>query len=116
MVVDDVLNDGNAAPMAFAYEVAVLVTPSRARLNTKMVRVAIAPADGAREFGHRQQLDGVHAEIDKVIEKGDGVAQIAGRRFAESERSDMQLVDEKIGDARRNRHTGSELRRPEFLG
>jgi hypothetical protein len=51
-----------------------------------------------------------------VIEEGDRVAQVAGRGFAESQRPDVQLVDDEIGEARGNRLARRELRRPELLG
>ena len=67
MVVDNVLDHGDAAAVAFPHEVLVLIAATCARFDHEQVRVAISPTD-AGELGHRQQFDRVDAEITQVIQ------------------------------------------------
>ena len=63
VIVDHVLNDRDAMPMAFAHKVPVLVATAGARFDAEVMGVAIAPAERAAEFRERQQFDRIHAEL-----------------------------------------------------
>ena len=79
VIVDHVLNDRDAMPMAFAHEVPVLVATAGARFDAEVMGVAIAPAERAAEFRERQQFDRIYAELAQVIDKPHCVTGMAIR-------------------------------------
>ena len=94
---------------------AVLVATAGAGFDAEVMGVAIAPAERAAEFRERQQFDRIYAELAQVIDKPHCVGQIACAGLAESQRADVQLVDDEIFQAGGNRQPRREFRRPELL-
>jgi len=82
---------------------------------TKVVSVAVAPAEVARELRHWQELDGVDAEIGQVLDQLHGVAERAGLRPREAERADVQLIDDEVLDAGGHGQPRRELAQPEVF-
>ncbi len=69
VVVDDVDDHGDAAPVAGPDEVLELVAPAAGVLDREIVRGAVAPVGPALVFGERHQLDGVDAQVRQVVEQ-----------------------------------------------
>ena len=88
VVIDNVLDHRDAAAVAGADEVLVLVAPTRRRLDHEVVRVTVSPPD-AGELRHRQQLDGIHAEIAQMRKERHRVFQVARPRLAEAQSADV---------------------------
>ena len=96
MVIDDVLDHGDPPPVALPHEAAVLLTATGTRLDHEVVAVAVPPSSGALELGHGEKLDRVHSERLDMVQEADGIGQIASARPTESERADMELVDDEV--------------------
>jgi hypothetical protein len=117
VVVANVLDDRDAAAVALAHEVLVLVAAAGARLDGEVMGVAVAPAERTGELRHREQLDRVDAEVGEIRQQIHRVRERPGSGMAGAERIDVQLIDDQLVDATRRRDTWCELVRPElFLG
>jgi len=115
MVVHDVLNHGDAVAVTLPNEMPVFVAAAGAGFNAEVVGIAIAPTEGAAKFRQRQQFDGVHAELAKVPDELQSIAQITRAGLAKPQRANVQLVDDKIFQAGGHWQAGREFRGPELL-
>ena len=81
--------------MAGVHELLQLVRAAVGAFHAEGVAGVVAPADVAREFRHRQQLDAVDAQIHQLIELLRGAAEGAGHAGAAGhmEGAQVQLVD-----------------------
>src|SRR5215469_8635867 len=97
-----------------AHKMLVLVPAASARLNSEVMRVAVAPAEGTGELGHREQLNGVDAEVEKIRQQIHRVLQRSRARAAGAKRVHVQFVHDQIFNAARHRHARPELVHPEL--
>jgi hypothetical protein len=104
MIVDDVDQHRDAAPVAFAHKMLESVGTAAGMLDREVMRGAVSPAPALR-FRQRHQLDCVDAEFDQMIEQVDGVVErprqwVAGRiAFFGAEAVHMHFVDHEFVQA-----------------
>ncbi len=72
VVVDDVDDHAEAPGVARVDERLEPVGPPVGVVGSEEVDAVVSPAPLATGLGHREQLDGIHAEFDEVVEVGDG--------------------------------------------
>ena len=97
VVVHHVGQHGDAARMAGVHELLQLVRAAIGAFHAEGVAGVVAPADVAREFRHRQQLDAVDAKVHQVIQLLRGAAEVAGhtRAAGHMERAQVQFIDDQ---------------------
>jgi len=79
------LKHRDAASMAFAHEMTVLVAAARARFDAEVVAVPIAPAHVPGKLRHRQEFDRVDSEKHQMIKERHRIAQVAGAGLPQSQ-------------------------------
>jgi hypothetical protein len=104
MVVDDVVDDGDAARMRRVDQAPQAVGTAIRAFDRENVGRVVAPRLVAGKLVGRQQLDDVDAEIGDVVELADHRVEVAaavGRAGIETEAADVQLVDHHLVPRRR---------------
>ena len=98
VVVDHVVQHGDAARMRRIHESLQVIRRAVGALNAEGVAGVVAPAEVARELVDGHQADAVHAQIRQMVQLADRVGEGGRRRSAGrgAEGADVHLVDHQL--------------------